>query len=62
MTAYPKTLIEQIFQNLSLKGSNLKIFQPSTNISAYSGELTKAFEESFGSKKLFYKNEVPKIF
>ena len=42
----PKALIEQVFQSLPLKGSNFKMFQPSTNVSAYSDKLTKAFEEN----------------
>ena len=61
----PKALIEQVFQSLSLKGSNFKMFQPSTNVSAYSDKLTKAFEEnilSLNPRSDFIKTKYPKFY
>ena len=60
----PKALIEQVFQSLPLKGSNFKMFQPSTNVSAYSDRLTKAFEEnilSLNPRSDFIKTKYPKF-
>ena len=56
--SHPKTLIEQVFQSL-------KIFQPSTNLSAYSNELAKAFGKNILSLNLrsnFTKRKYPKFY
>ena len=61
----PKPLTEQVFKSLSLKGSNFKIFPPSTNASAYSNELTKASLKNILPLNLrsdFTKTKYPKFY
>ena len=61
----PKILTEQVFKSLSLKGSNFKMFQTSTNVSSYSDELTKAFDKNILSLNLrsdFTKMKYPKFY
>ena len=57
----PKTLIEQIFQRLSLKGSNFKMFQQLTNVPADSDKNFQWNKLSLNLRSDFTKTKYPEL-